>query len=198
MRYLQAARIVVLVSCWLLSAIALGTSADLNAMSKPPFHFTELLFPFAMGLVSIVLVYPAIIYLGRARKPGERRLLYVPPFIEFPAIGVWGLVWGGAAHIDTEAWYPVMGFTYFHCDQPEAQGLVDPQTGLSVPGVCQTLRTAHGCSWLIPLIGAIGIAAMGVPFLYFLFTRGWTETVWTPISEGTFKRPSVEKETESM
>ena len=32
------------------------------------------------------------------------------------------------------------------------------------------------------------IACMGIPFLTFLWTRGWTETVWTAISEGTLKK----------
>jgi len=204
MRYLQVARIVLLVSCWLLSAIELGTTADLNAMSVPKFHFSELLFPFIMGILSVVFVYPALVYIGRARKPGVKRL-YLPPFIEFPIIGVWALIWGSAAHMETAAWYPPTGFTYLHCDLPQAQGLVDPTTGLSVSGLCQVIRTAHGCPWLIGILSLFGMAATGFPYFYFLFTRGWTTTVWTPISEATFKKPvpaydaeKTEKETSSV
>ncbi|KZW03278.1 hypothetical protein EXIGLDRAFT_725729 [Exidia glandulosa HHB12029] len=58
MRYLQVARIVTLVSCWLLSAIALGTSGKLNAVSTPSFKIGDLLFPFVMGIISCVVVYP--------------------------------------------------------------------------------------------------------------------------------------------
>lgn len=191
MRYLQSVRLVTLVACWILSAVALGTSGKLNADSKSKFAHSALLYPFIMGLISCVIVYPVIFYSGRPRKTLSRKP-YLPAFIEFPLIGCWALVWVGAAHIGTKAWYPMPHnrgqFTWTGCDVSSARGQVDPHNGLDASKYCTTLRTLHGAEWLIPLVTLFTIACMGIPYLSFLRTRGWTETVWLPISEASLTR----------
>jgi len=185
MRLINFGRITILTGMTLLSAVIVATSAVLNARSTPRFRNGDLLFPFILGLISLVL-YPLVIYIGRPRTNTPGRRLWIPPFVEFPFNGIMALIWGAAAHMDTVAWFP----TFTGCNHAAA-GTIDPMTGLSVPGVCRTLWTAHGSSWLMSLIlASLGVALLGLPYLYFWATRGWTTTVWTTLSEAEITRPA--------
>ncbi|PPQ69275.1 hypothetical protein CVT25_005932 [Psilocybe cyanescens] len=143
MTFLKVLRLVVFGGVTLLSLVVLGSSSFLNAKSSPMFHFTMFTFPFAMSLITL-LVIPTITIIERAtRNKRNSRLGQLSTVtFELPLLTLFLLLWFICAHTGISEFFG----PFRHCNRGQGVGVMS--AGLDVPSHCKIVAVVHGSEWL--------------------------------------------------
>ncbi|PPQ64886.1 hypothetical protein CVT26_002604 [Gymnopilus dilepis] len=166
MRFLSVLRFITLGGAVLLSLVNLGTSAFENSRTTPRFHYTMFLFPFALSIITVVII-PTIMIIERRTRDKHGRLSMLSSVIfELPLLVLFLLLWFVCAHTGIVEFFG----PFRHCNRGQGVGVV--AAGLDVPSHCKTVAVVHGVSWLTCFAFLIISAFAGLFSLLALVRQG--------------------------
>ncbi|KDR73370.1 hypothetical protein GALMADRAFT_251993, partial [Galerina marginata CBS 339.88] len=143
MKFLNTLRFVILGGVTLLSLVVLGSSAFLNSKSAPVFHYAMFTFPFAMSIITLLVIPTITIIERKTRNRREQRLAFLSTVtVELPLLGLFLLLWFVCAHTGISEFFG----PFRHCNRGQGVGVVS--AGLDVPTHCKIVAVVHGSEWL--------------------------------------------------
>jgi len=169
MAFIKYLRLVILSLATLLNLVIFSSSSFLNSKSVPKFHYSWMVFPFALSFVTLFVI-PTLLVIGRthAHRKGTKLSLISTTTIELPLTALIALLWFICAQIDITKFFG----PFRHCNKGAGVGVI--AQGLPVPGTnCHVVASVHGSEWLTVILLGSYLVIAGLVSLITLIRSGW-------------------------
>jgi len=143
MTFLNILRFITLGAATSLSLVILGASSFENARTSPKFHYTMFTFPFALSIITLIVIPVIMIIERRTKNKRESNMAFLSTVIcELPLLVLFLLLWFICAHTGINEFFG----PFRHCNKGQGVGVM--AAGLDVPSHCKVVAVVHGSSWL--------------------------------------------------